>query len=89
MKTNPAAKASIEFAGRSMDDVYEEYMTFMSKDKGTITHRGPNSIQIIDRTDVSTIDICQIDSVQDDIDDAHERAKKAKRLVRKRLPDDY
>ena len=89
LKSNPTRTASIEYPTRTLDDVCEQYRQFLLLDSGIITHRGTKSIQIIDRTDVSSVDIRPIDRVQDDIDDAHKRAKKANGLPKKRLPDDY
>lgn len=53
-------KASIDYKDRDVEDVYEQYGEFMAKATGTLTHRGPDSIQIIDRTSVSMIDIREI-----------------------------
>lgn len=89
LKSHPSRTAVIEYPGRTLDDVYDQYKDFLSLSSGTMTHKSSQSIQIIDRTDVSTVDIRPIDRVQDDIDEAQKRAKKAKNLPKKRLPDDY
>lgn len=57
LKSSPGTSANIEYTGRSRDEVYEMYLKFMNKKSGTLAHTGPDSIQIIDRTDVSMIDI--------------------------------
>lgn len=57
LKSSPGTSANIEYTGLSRDEVYQMYIEFMNKPSGTLTHNGPDSIQIIDRTDVSMIDI--------------------------------
>lgn len=60
LKSTPGTHASIDYKDRDIEDVYDQYGEFMALATGTLTHRGPNSIQIIDRTDVSMVDIQEI-----------------------------
>lgn len=59
-KSSPGRSVDIIHSGLSRDDVYKMCIDFMNKPSGTLKHNGTISAQIIDRTDVSMIDIQEI-----------------------------